>query len=98
MRLSREKRIRLLIEAFARLASKYPEWHVLLLGDGPDGEAIASLVNMRGLRQPVALAGAVADAAQSAMAACIHVGLRGISERACGGAMAVELPSLSAAV
>jgi GalNAc-alpha-(1->4)-GalNAc-alpha-(1->3)-diNAcBac-PP-undecaprenol alpha-1,4-N-acetyl-D-galactosaminyltransferase len=68
-RLSREKRIPLLIEAFARLALKYPEWHVLLLGDGAEGEAIASLVNMRGLRQPVALAGAVADA-QSAMAAC----------------------------
>jgi glycosyltransferase involved in cell wall biosynthesis len=97
-RLSREKRIPLLIEAFARLASKYPEWYVLLLGDGPEREAIASLVNMRGLRQRVVLAGAVADA-QSAMAAC-HIfaftsAYEGFPNALAEAMAAVGLPSLA---
>lgn len=60
-RLARQKRFDLLIRAFARLAEEYPEWEVVIVGDGPEREALARLVDSLGLNGRVRLIGTVPD-------------------------------------
>jgi glycosyltransferase involved in cell wall biosynthesis len=44
-RLSPEKRIDLLVSAFASIAADFPEWDLEVYGDGPDGEYLQTLIN-----------------------------------------------------
>ncbi|MBX3385214.1 MAG: glycosyltransferase family 4 protein [Phycisphaeraceae bacterium] len=54
------KRVDLLIDAFARLADRRPDWDLLIIGDGPERAALEARVPER-LRGRVAFAGFVND-------------------------------------
>lgn len=57
-RLTHQKNQPMLIEAFARFARAYPEWKLLLLGEGPQREALESLIQKERAEEIVVLAGA----------------------------------------
>ncbi len=51
-RLFPQKRQEVLIKAFAKIAEKYPEWKLVIYGEGPEREALESLVSgFRFIRQ-----------------------------------------------
>jgi glycosyltransferase involved in cell wall biosynthesis len=56
-RLDHQKGFDVLIEAFARVASRFPEWHVVIAGDGPDRSPLHALVRSAGLVGRVHLVG-----------------------------------------
>ncbi|QDT25738.1 alpha-1,4-N-acetyl-D-galactosaminyltransferase [Gimesia panareensis] len=60
-RLSYEKGFDLLIDAFSRLAAKYPDWKLRILGEGPMRESLQATIDQRGLQDRIELAGWVAD-------------------------------------
>ena len=53
-----QKGFDLLLEAFARLKDKYPDWTLTILGDGPYRAQIESIREKLGLRDRIRLAGA----------------------------------------
>lgn len=63
-RLSREKGFDLLIDAFARLAARYPDWRLQVAGDGPEREALTRQIERHGLAERVQLVGWVDDPAR----------------------------------
>jgi glycosyltransferase involved in cell wall biosynthesis len=60
-RLSREKGFDLLIRAFARLAADFPEWEVVIVGEGIERQALEDLVLAAELRDVVLLVGVVGN-------------------------------------
>jgi glycosyltransferase involved in cell wall biosynthesis len=60
-RLSYQKNYPALIEAFAAIAGRYPEWYLEIVGEGEDRPALESLVDHLGLRGRVLMDGAVTD-------------------------------------
>ena len=56
-RLSPEKGFDLLIQAFARISPWYPEWRLLILGEGPQRAALADLAAALAVGDRVQLAG-----------------------------------------
>ena len=58
-RLSRKKRFDLLIGAYSRVAAKYSDWNLMILGEGPDRESLEALRDELGLNERVILPGAV---------------------------------------
>jgi len=58
-RLSPEKGFDLLIEAFAQLASRFPDWGLAILGEGRLRKNLESMVDRRGLAGRVILPGAI---------------------------------------
>jgi glycosyltransferase involved in cell wall biosynthesis len=60
-RLSYEKGIDTLIEAAARLKSTHPRTRIVVVGDGPDRDALRQQIDSAGLRETVRLAGFSAD-------------------------------------
>lgn len=58
-RLTRQKRVGLTIEAFARLADRYPDLCYAVAGDGPDEAGLRRQVEAAGLQERVALLGRV---------------------------------------
>lgn len=60
-RLSYEKGFDLLIDAFSNLAHDFPEWKLLILGEGPMRESLQATIDQRGLQDRIELAGWVAD-------------------------------------
>ena len=57
-RLVPNKRFDLLIDAFADVAAKYPDWSLRIYGGGPDKERLRRLIDDRGLGERAALMGA----------------------------------------
>lgn len=57
-RLARGKRYDLLVEAYATVAAKYPDWQLRIYGQGPERERLARLIDGLGLRDHVHLMGA----------------------------------------
>jgi len=51
----------LLIEAFARLSGRHPEWRLVILGEGPERSALENQIEASGLSGRVALIGATRD-------------------------------------
>jgi glycosyltransferase involved in cell wall biosynthesis len=60
-RLSPEKRVGLLVDAFARIAGEFPEWDLDIYGDGPERDSLRRLVADAGLGGRVRLRGFAAD-------------------------------------
>ena len=72
-RLSAEKGFDRLIEAFARLAGRLPEWTLVLTGDGPERARLEALVAARGLDSRIVLRGVAADPWQGTRAGDVFV-------------------------
>jgi GalNAc-alpha-(1->4)-GalNAc-alpha-(1->3)-diNAcBac-PP-undecaprenol alpha-1,4-N-acetyl-D-galactosaminyltransferase len=56
-RLAPQKGFDLLIEAFARISERFPQWSLTILGEGPQRRALEELVVQRGLKDRVRLPG-----------------------------------------
>jgi glycosyltransferase involved in cell wall biosynthesis len=60
-RLSYQKNYPVLIEAFGRIAGRFPDWHLKIVGEGEDRPALESLVDGLGLGGRVSMDGAVTE-------------------------------------
>ena len=60
-RLDTNKNHAMLIEAFSRIASRFPEYKVVIYGDGPERENLLQLISEKDLDTKVTLAGVVTD-------------------------------------
>lgn len=85
-----------LIDAFARLAGRHPEWDVVIFGEGPDRTALEQQAHAAGVRGRVTLAGVTA-ASHAELAASHLFALPSRFEgfpNALGEAMAAGLPAV----
>ena len=64
-RLYFQKDQKTLIEAFALLADRYPDWGLDIYGDGPDYRPLKKLIEKYGLQNKAVLRGAVSDVGQA---------------------------------
>jgi GalNAc-alpha-(1->4)-GalNAc-alpha-(1->3)-diNAcBac-PP-undecaprenol alpha-1,4-N-acetyl-D-galactosaminyltransferase len=60
-RLSKEKGFDILIEAFARVRARFPDWRLCVLGAGPEQGSLADQVRRLDLQTRVELVGQVSD-------------------------------------
>jgi GalNAc-alpha-(1->4)-GalNAc-alpha-(1->3)-diNAcBac-PP-undecaprenol alpha-1,4-N-acetyl-D-galactosaminyltransferase len=60
-RLSKEKGFDILIEAFARVRARFPDWRLCILGAGPEQGSLADQVRKLDLQTRVELVGQVSD-------------------------------------
>jgi glycosyltransferase involved in cell wall biosynthesis len=60
-RLERVKGFDLLVDAFARVAARHPDWSLVVLGEGPERSALEAQARRAGLARRVALPGWTAD-------------------------------------
>jgi glycosyltransferase involved in cell wall biosynthesis len=67
------RRVDLLIEAFAELAPKHPDAHLVLIGEGPDRQAVADSARAAGLQDRVHLPGKVPHAEIPAHLAALDI-------------------------
>lgn len=56
-RLHSQKNQKMMIEAFARVSEKFPEWSLVIYGEGPEREALESLVERLKVKDKVILPG-----------------------------------------
>ena len=63
-RLSEQKHFDLLIRAFQRLASQFPQWHLVILGDGPERSALLTQIEVAKLNHRVSLPGRAGNVGQ----------------------------------
>ena len=56
-RFSKEKRFDLVVNAFAQVVNRFPEWSLVLVGDGEKHSAIVKLVNRLGIQDRVFFTG-----------------------------------------
>ncbi len=62
-RLTAQKGFDLLIESFATLAAKHPDWRLTIYGEGPERGALERLIAAKGLTEKVSLPGIIKDIA-----------------------------------
>ena len=72
-RLSPEKGFDLLIEAFAKVAGRHPDWSVRILGEGPGRTDLIEQIERHGLERRVDLPGWVEDPWAEMLAADLFV-------------------------
>lgn len=60
-RLSYQKNMGVLIRAFAAIVSDFPDWKLVIAGDGEEREGLTDLIQSLGLSKRVSLLGAVKD-------------------------------------
>lgn len=63
-RLTAQKGIDRVIDAFARLASRFPQWDLHIYGDGPLRESLAALAAAHGLSRRIAFMGLTSEPAR----------------------------------
>jgi glycosyltransferase involved in cell wall biosynthesis len=68
-RLSYQKNYPVLIDAFARVVDRFPDWRLRIVGEGEDRNAIESFVDRMGLRSHVTMDGATRDVSSEYRAA-----------------------------
>ncbi len=56
-RLAEEKQFQKMIEAFVPLAAQFPQWNLIIYGEGPDRDDLESLIREKGLEEQVMLPG-----------------------------------------
>jgi glycosyltransferase involved in cell wall biosynthesis len=72
-RLARQKGHDLLIDAWARIAPQFPNWHLRIVGEGPERGRLEDQVARLGIASSVSLPGMVDDVASEYRAAPIFV-------------------------
>lgn len=72
-RLHAQKGFDILIPAFGRLARDLPDWHLVILGEGPDRKALEEQIAAIGLTDRVSLPGRAGNVAQWYEAADLYV-------------------------
>jgi GalNAc-alpha-(1->4)-GalNAc-alpha-(1->3)-diNAcBac-PP-undecaprenol alpha-1,4-N-acetyl-D-galactosaminyltransferase len=72
-RLVSQKGFDLLLEAFARIATRHPEWSIKVLGKGPLKEQLEAQAESLGLKNRVSFVGAVSDPFPALRAADLFV-------------------------
>ncbi|MGZ9096688.1 MAG: glycosyltransferase family 4 protein [Micavibrio sp.] len=60
-RISYQKNFDVLIDAFSRICTEFPDWHLLIAGDGEGRHELNEKIIQRGLESKITLAGAVSD-------------------------------------
>ncbi len=60
-RLDHQKGFDLLIESFANLAARFPQWHVAIFGEGPDRASLSAQIESHGLGDCIKLMGVTKD-------------------------------------
>jgi len=68
-RLVHDKGFDVIIESFSRVASDCPEWDLVIVGEGPEADALKALVNLKKLGQRIYFTG-YSDAAHLIYDAC----------------------------
>ena len=63
----------LLLKAFARLSAKYPDWNVIIYGEGTERKRLTGLVNSLDIRSRVSMPGQVSDVADRIYKAGMYV-------------------------
>lgn len=95
-RLSYQKNQRVLVEAFSLLASQFPDWDLVLVGEGEDRPALEAMIRSLDLSERVRLEGAQADVSsyyQAAQLFCLPSRWEGFPN-VLAEAMACGLPSV----
>jgi GalNAc-alpha-(1->4)-GalNAc-alpha-(1->3)-diNAcBac-PP-undecaprenol alpha-1,4-N-acetyl-D-galactosaminyltransferase len=96
-RLTRQKGFDLLIQAFSQVHALHPLWRLLILGEGPDRQALERQIAELNLRHAISMPGFVADPLPHLMSSQLYA----MSSRwegfpmALGQAMASGLPPVS---
>jgi glycosyltransferase involved in cell wall biosynthesis len=72
-RLAPQKGFDVLIESFARLAAKHPQWNMVIYGEGPQRSELTELIERRQLERRVALPGLTKDVAGALSEAALFV-------------------------
>lgn len=72
-RLAPEKALDVLLAAFSRLASRFPRWKVVLVGEGPERAALAELARSLGIAERVIFAGWLPEPGQELAKADLFV-------------------------
>ena len=72
-RLVPEKGFNVLVDAFADLAREFPDWCLVIAGDGPERDRLASLAQARGMADRVQLAGRVEEPGEVLATASLFV-------------------------
>ena len=72
-RLTKQKGFDLLIDAFRRIASLHPDWHLAILGDGPLRSALIKQIRKEGLEDRITLAGLAGNIGDWYQAADLYV-------------------------
>lgn len=96
-RLSPEKGFDLLVRAFARLRTRFPQWQLYIFGEGPERPRLEALVSDLGLEGCVTLPGILAEPAAALSAGDLFVlssHIEGFSLALCE-AMACGLPAVA---
>lgn len=72
-RLSDQKGFDLLIHAFQRLADRFPDWRLVILGEGPEREFLQAQIEAAGLGNRIALPGVAGNVGEWYAAADLYV-------------------------
>ena len=72
-RIDENKNHRMIIDAFAPLTEKYPDWRVKIYGEGQQRDELIRYVKERGLEQQISLPGRISDVAGSIEKASIFI-------------------------
>jgi len=96
-RLDHQKGFDILIDSFATLAARFPDWDVVIFGQGPDREALLNQIEAHGLEGRIKLMGVSKDvASESAQSHLIAFPSRYEGfPNALAEAMAVGLPAVA---
>src|SRR5690606_24405534 len=72
-RLHRDKGFDLLIQAYARIAGRHPDWDLVILGEGGERQSLQAMVDAAGLQARVSMPGRVGNVGDWYASADIYV-------------------------
>lgn len=72
-RLDRAKGFDMLLAAFARIAAEFPNWRLVILGEGPERRSLSALAQRLGIAERISMPGQVAEPGDFMSAASLFV-------------------------